>query len=1090
MNDNKPSILRFLPPWLSGSWGVLAIFFIVYTLVYVGWIYFHWGGEENVMLIGDLLYLPPNLVTIIAAWRVFAQKEIDPRTRRMWLLLGLGLVSYFIASAIWTYLENVLEVPPFPSISDLFYLLFAPLVFAGLLHLPGVPLNRRERWQFIMEILALTTAAGLLMWHYVIQPTAVASAGDFLSQSISVAYPVTDLVLFTGITAALLRKPDHDTRQSLWLLLAAMAFFIAADVAFAYTNLAGTYFTGSWIDALWNIAFLFILFAALRHAYRSPEVTESAWEQKLTRGLPLALNLVIILAFALTIYEGIRDFTDPNYFWLFAGSGLLLLLVIGRQVVSPNFANTSLRTKLVTAFLVVTLLPLAILFFLNDNANRTTLTNNASRVLSGAALEAAESLDNYLTDNLTYVRSASQLHIFVEYLVLPANERAGSETESALYTDLRAIARRDQTYITSVSLIDRRGRIVADTVSAEVGEDSSKLIYFTQPRDTGLPYVSPVIFDDEQLSLIFAAPVRDEDGEIIGVIRIRYDASVLQQFVTAKVDALSIEGSDIILLDENYIHLADGEAPDQILKLVMPLPADTVTQLQAEGRLPNQPIEELSSNLPEFAQGLANISQQPIFAAETQVDGGELEQVAVASLKTQPWLIAVTQTQATYLAPIAVQTRTAGVTVLVMVMLVVVVAVFASQTIATPIVQLRNVATQIAGGDFTAQATVASGDETGQLADAFNTMTSRLRQSFDELSHRAADMATVAEVGTAISTTFEVDQLLQKVVELSKERFGLYHSHIYLLDEKGETLVLASGAGEAGRQMLEQGLSILLDREQSLVARAARERQGVTVNDVRQVPDFMPNPLLPDTRSELAVPMIVGDRVIGVFDVQSDQVGRFADVDIDIQTTLAAQVAVALQNARQVQESLRLQEQYTLAIEGANDGIWDWDIVTNRVFFSPRWKGMIGYREDELNNGFADFESLLHPEDHDRVLAHVNEYLTGQRNEYDVEFRFRHKDGSYRWIRARGKALRDEKGAPYRMAGSHTDITSSREAQDIIALRAREQEALNHITQSIQGATTIDAALQVAVRELGKALGIKSTSVTLVPDALSKGKRN
>ena len=108
---------------------------------------------------------------------------------------------------------------------------------------------------------------------------------------------------------------------------------------------------------------------------------------------------------------------------------------------------------------------------------------------------------------------------------------------------------------------------------------------------------------------------------------------------------------------------------------------------------------------------------------------------------------------------------------------------------------------------------------------------------------------------------------------------------------------------EPGRQMVAEGRSIPLSREQSLVARAAREKAGVTVNDVTQAQDFLPNPLLPNTRSELAVPMIVAGRVIGVFDVQSDRVGRFTDSDINIQTTLAAQVATSIQNVRSFEQS-------------------------------------------------------------------------------------------------------------------------------------------------------------------------------------------
>ena len=168
----------------------------------------------------------------------------------------------------------------------------------------------------------------------------------------------------------------------------------------------------------------------------------------------------------------------------------------------------------------------------------------------------------------------------------------------------------------------------------------------------------------------------------------------------------------------------------------------------------------------------------------------------------------------------------------------------------------------------------------------------------EELQKRASELQTVARVSTTASTVLNPDELLQSVVDLTKERFGLYHAHIYLADESWDTLLLASGAGEIGRQMVADGHIIKMDAEKSLVARAARERTAVIVNDVRNETDFLPNPLLPDTRSEMAVPMIVGDKVLGVYDAQSEMVNRFTDEDANIYTTLTAQVGVALQNAR------------------------------------------------------------------------------------------------------------------------------------------------------------------------------------------------
>ncbi len=168
----------------------------------------------------------------------------------------------------------------------------------------------------------------------------------------------------------------------------------------------------------------------------------------------------------------------------------------------------------------------------------------------------------------------------------------------------------------------------------------------------------------------------------------------------------------------------------------------------------------------------------------------------------------------------------------------------------------------------------------------------------DTIARRAAELEVVAEVGTAITTLLDVDELLGQVVELTKERFRLYHAHIYLYDQSTQALVLAAGAGEAGRQMRERGHQIAYDHETSIVARAARSRQGLIVNDVTSAQGFLPNALLPKTRAEMAIPLVLRNELIGVLDVQSEQVERFDAEDLQIKTALASQVAVAVQNAR------------------------------------------------------------------------------------------------------------------------------------------------------------------------------------------------
>jgi PAS domain S-box-containing protein len=176
------------------------------------------------------------------------------------------------------------------------------------------------------------------------------------------------------------------------------------------------------------------------------------------------------------------------------------------------------------------------------------------------------------------------------------------------------------------------------------------------------------------------------------------------------------------------------------------------------------------------------------------------------------------------------------------------------------------------------------------------------KQAGEKLSRRAAQLATVAEVSTNVATILNPQELLQSVVDRTKESFGLYHAHVYLLDAVQKKLDLAAGASEVGRQMAARGWQIPLDGGKSLVAQAARLRKAVVANDVRIDPEFLANELLPDTRAELAVPLIVSDSVLGVLDVQSNVVGQFEQEDISIMTALASQVAVALQNARRYEE--------------------------------------------------------------------------------------------------------------------------------------------------------------------------------------------
>ncbi len=186
----------------------------------------------------------------------------------------------------------------------------------------------------------------------------------------------------------------------------------------------------------------------------------------------------------------------------------------------------------------------------------------------------------------------------------------------------------------------------------------------------------------------------------------------------------------------------------------------------------------------------------------------------------------------------------------------------------------------------------------------------RQKQVELELTQQAKQLEAVALMSIATSTILNSQQLLQTVVELTKESFGLAYVNIGLISETGDALTLAASTGNNGKAVT-PNMNILLNQKQSLVAKAARLRQGYIANNVEDDPHFMPHPLMPNTRSEMIIPMIVADELIGVLDLQSSQIDRFSNQDLHVFSILASQVAVALENARRFEK----ERQITIELE-------------------------------------------------------------------------------------------------------------------------------------------------------------------------------
>lgn len=178
-------------------------------------------------------------------------------------------------------------------------------------------------------------------------------------------------------------------------------------------------------------------------------------------------------------------------------------------------------------------------------------------------------------------------------------------------------------------------------------------------------------------------------------------------------------------------------------------------------------------------------------------------------------------------------------------------------------------------------------------------------------------------------------------------------------------------------------------------------------------------------------------RLSGTFAIYYRQPGLPTELDrrcIDLATNLAA-IAI---NRQRSEATLHESEARTqLLVKSSNIGLWDWNLITNEVYFSPEWKQQLGHTDDDLPNRYEEWESRLHPDDREPTLAGTIGFREGKREYYDREFRMRHNDGSWRWILTRADLFRDPEGVPVRMMGCHVDITERKQAEN--ALRESEE---------------------------------------------------
>ena len=428
--------------------------------------------------------------------------------------------------------------------------------------------------------------------------------------------------------------------------------------------------------------------------------------------------------------------------------------------------------------------------------------------------------------------------------------------------------------------------------------------------------------------------------------------------------------------------------------------------------------------------------------------------------------------------------RNAGLILVSLLFGAVLVSLWVGQIITNPLKRLTTTVEKIAGGDITARVNINSQDETGILARSFNTMaeklsdtllgleeriaerTEELEQSSQSNAYRAAQFQSIARVSQVISSTQTLDRLLPQITDTISVEFGFYHVGIFLLDVHKEFAVLAAANSEGGRRMLARnhrlrvgGVGIV-----GYVTRSGRPRVAL---DVGQDSVYFNNPDLPETHSEIALPLQVGADIIGALDVQSIKTNAFSQEDVSILSALADQVSIAIQNARSYQKSREALAQAELSAAQLGEQQWS-QFVSRQPIQGYHFDG-VGAKRLDSNSQMAHPNSLAIP-----LILRGKQIGT---------LKLSATDPSRGWD--------DDEIALAQATAERTAlaIESARLLQDA-QKRANKERTIGQISAKIGSMVNIENILQTTLEELGNTLPGTDVAIQFLPEPPSDGNRS
>jgi len=605
--------------------------------------------------------------------------------------------------------------------------------------------------------------------------------------------------------------------------------------------------------------------------------------------------------------------------------GILVMIYI--TLLSVQFVSSSIQIRLTTAFIALVIIPLSISSIVQNQFTLSALRSEITDKTMVTAEQVARVIDTFYIRNLEVVKDEASLEVLGRYL---SEEDPDKILQQELVLVMRILQTREseeRQYLSSYAVLNQQGVNMYDTAQSQIGANEGDSTCFTDAfNNNQAAYIPFEFLEGGQSFISFCAPVRNIRREIVGVLRVRYSGLVLQRLLQNYTGLLG-PYSYAMLFDENNMRLADTYAPETTYTFPYRLSQGELSNLVAQNRLPRTSGNTLYFEAPELVRILRSTeggsSNFNIQIPKPRQDPTEFTEIGtVFTLAQLPWKVVYFQAEFAPTAYQKSQVRLTVITASLVALVVSLIGILASRVLSQPLINLTRVAEKVAQGDLEAQADASANDETGALAKAFNTMTGRLNQFIGELEERVAQrthdlevqnvaladrsdqLKTVADVARSIVTSQELQALLSSVTRLISERFGYYHVGIFLLDESGQFAVLRAANSEGGQRMLARNHQLQVGHTGIVGSVTGSGRPRVATN-VGADSTYFNNPDLPQTRSEMALPLAVNERIIGALDIQSTELNAFSPDDIELFTILADQVAIAIYNNQLYSETAR-----------------------------------------------------------------------------------------------------------------------------------------------------------------------------------------